>query len=137
MGIGTIRLAARSVLDGVAGLNEVLARPPDGVSVVPCAWLGDATATVAMGQLEVWTWTMPLTVVVARKAVYAMEQEATEALLDGIMTAIRGNFTLAGTTFGLNVTALREGQVTVGGTEFVGFSLTLSIKEKSATTLEG
>lgn len=137
MGIGAIRQAARTVIDGAPGLNEVLARPPDSVSVVPCAWLGDATATVAMGALEVWTWTVPLTVVVARKAVYGMEQEATEALLDGIMSAIRSNFTLAGTTFGLNVTALREGQITVGGTEFVGFSLTMSIKEKTATTLEG
>jgi hypothetical protein len=137
MGIGAIRLAARTVLDGVPSLNEVLARPPDNVAVVPCAWLGDATATVAMGQLEVWTWTLPLTVVVARKSVYAMEQEATEALLDGIMTAIRSNFTLAGTTYGVVVTALREGQVTVAGTEYVGFSLTLSIKEKAATSLEG
>lgn len=137
MGIGAIRLAAQAVIAGAPGLNEVLARPPDSVSVVPCAWLGDATATVAMGALEVWTWTVPLTVVVCRKSVYGMEQEATEALLDGIMGEVRSNFTLAGTTFGMNVTGLREGQITVGGTEYVGFSLTMSIKEKAARTLEG
>jgi hypothetical protein len=137
MGIGAIRLAARAVIAGAPGLNEVLARPPDSVSVVPCAWLGDANATVSMGALEVWTWTVPLTVVVARKSIYAMESAATEALLDGLMTVIRSNFTLAGTTFGLNVTAMREGQVTVGGTEYVGFSLTMVIKEKTARTLEG
>lgn len=137
MGIGAIRLAARSVVAGAPGLNEVLARPPDAIGTTPVAWLGDATAEVTMGASEVWTWTVPLTVVVARKAIYQQEQAATEALLDGIMTAIRANFTLAGTTFGLNVVALREGQVTVGGSEFVGFSLTFRIKEKSARTLEG
>ena len=137
MGIGAIRLAARSVIDGVAGINEVLARPPDSVSVVPCAWFGDATAAVSMGQLEVWTWTLPLTVVVARKGIYQMEQEATEALLDGILAQVRSNFTLANTTFGLNLTALREGAVTVGGTEYVGFSLNFTVKEKTSTTLEG
>ena len=137
MGISQIRTAARAVIDGVPGIGEALARPPDAVNVVPCAWFGDAQATVEMGALEVWTWTLPLTVVVARKAVYAMEQEATEALVAGIMTAVRANFTLANTTYGLNLTALREGQVLVGGTEYVGFTMVFSIKEKAATTLEG
>jgi hypothetical protein len=90
-----------------------------------------------MGALEVWTWTLPMTVVVARKSVYAMEQEATEALVAGIMTAVRANFTLANTTYGLNLTSLREGQVLVAGVEYVGFTMVFSIKEKIATTLEG
>lgn len=137
MGISSIRSAARTVIDGVAGINEVLARPPDAVNVVPCAWFGDAQAGVQMGALEVWTWTLPLTVVVARKSIYAMEMEATEALLAGIMTAIRSNFTLANTTYGLNLTSLREGQVLVGGVEYVGFTMVFSIKEKHPTTLEG
>ena len=137
MGISQIRTAARSVIDGVAGINEVLARPPDAVNVVPCAWFGDAQASVQMGALEVWTWSLPLTVVVARKSVYAMEMEATEALVAGIMTAVRSNFTLANTTYGLNLTGLREGQVTVAGVEYVGFTMQFSIKEKTATSLEG
>ena len=137
MGIAGIRSGIKAVLDATPGINEALAYPPDSVSAVPAAWVGDARATVQMGQLEVWTWTLPVTVVVARKAVYAMEQTATDALLDDVMTEIRSNFTLNGTTYGLNVTEMRQGTVTVGGTECVGFTLTLVVKEKAATTLEG
>lgn len=137
MGIGAIRAAARAALVTGTGLGEVLARPPDNVGALPSAWFGDATATVQMGSLEVWTWRLPLTVAVARKGVYAMESEAVEALLDGIMAKVRSNFTLGGTTFGWNIVEFREGVVQVGGVDLVGFTLTATVKEKTPRSYTG
>ncbi len=137
MGIASIRLAVRTLVDGAAGINEVLARPPESVGAVPVAWLGDATAEVTMGQSEVWSWTLPLTVAVARKANYAMEQEATEGLIAALMAQVRTNYTLAGTTFGLALVRFQEGIVRVGDTELVGFTMVFRVKEKTAQTLTG
>lgn len=137
MGVAAIRAAAAAVLDGVPALAEVLAYPPDNVGPIPCAWFNEARAVVTMGASEVWEWTLPLTVVVARKAVYGQELAAVEALIDDLMTAIRANYTLNGLTYGLNLVAAREGTVGIAGVDHVGFTLEFRVKEKSARTLGG
>lgn len=132
-----ILAAFRSVIDGVSGIGEVLPRPPDTIGALPCAWLTTDGADIQMGALEVWTWRMRLTVVVQRTVSYGMEQAALEPYRDAIMTAIRSNYTLGGLTFGLNATGYQLGRVLIGGSEYLGFSLTFSVKEKSATSLVG
>ncbi len=137
MGVARIRTAAAGIVRGVGGINEVLAYPPESVGSLPVAWFGNAVATVRMGASESWTWDLPLTVAVARKAVYAMEAAATEALIDGLMAAIRANYTLGGESNGLNLVELREGVVNIANTDLVGFTMRFMVKEKHAVTLEG
>lgn len=127
----------RTTLDSVAGLNEVLARPPDAIGALPAAWITIDGADVVMGALEVWTWRLNVTVVVARTNIYAMEQAALEPYRASIMDAIRANYTLNGSTYGLNVTSYRLGTMNIGGSDYAGFTLSLSVKEKSATSLTG
>lgn len=133
----TILAALRTTLDSVSGLNEVLARPPDTIGALPAAWVTIDGADVVMGALEVWTWRLNITVVVARTNIYAMEQAALEPYRAAIMDAIRSNYTLAGSTFGLNVTSYRLGTTTIGGSDYAGFVLSLNVKEKTATSLVG
>lgn len=135
MSLMQIRTDLAALLGAVNGFGDVLTYSPDTIGALPACWLGDAQADVAMGALEVWTYTLPVTCVVSRRGLYEQERRATEALVAGIMTAVRANYTLGGTTFGLNVTNYREGVVTVGGDLYVGFTLTMQIKEKHARTL--
>ncbi len=133
----TILAAFRTAIDSVAGIGEVLARPPDGIGALPAAWLTTEGAEVQMGALEVWTWQMKLTVVVSRVGNYAQEQAALEPYRDAVMTAVRSNYTLNGLTFGLNLTTYRYGTVSVGGSDYHGFEMTFSVKEKSSQSLTG
>ena len=135
MSLTQIRADLAALLGTVPDIGDVLAFSPDTIGALPACWIGDAVADVAMGALEVWSYTLPVTVVVSRRGLYEQERRATERLLAGIMTAIRANFTLSGTTFGLNVTNYREGVVQVGGDMYVGFTLTIQVKEKTARTL--
>lgn len=132
-----ILAALRTALDGVSGIGEVLARPPDTIGALPAAWITIDGADVAMGALEVWTWRLNVTCVVQRTNLYAMEQAALEPYRASIMDAIRANYTLGGLTFGLNVTGYRLGTTVIGGSDYAGFTLSLSVKEKSATSLVG
>lgn len=129
--------ALRTAIDTVAGIGEVLARPPETIGALPAAWFTIDGADIAMGALEVWTWRINITVVVARTNHYAMEQAALEPYRAAVMDAIRANYTLNGLTFGLNVVGYRLGTVNIGGSDYAGFVLSLQVKEKSATTLTG
>jgi len=133
----TILAAFRTAIDSVAGIGEVLARPPDGIGALPAAWLTIEGADVQMGALEVWTWRLKLTVVVSRVGNFAQEQAALEPYRDAVMTAVRSNYTLNGLTFGLNLTTYRYGTVNVGGSDYHGFEMTFSVKEKSSQSLTG
>lgn len=135
MSLTQIRTDLAAVLATVPDIGDVLTFSPDSIGALPACWIGDAIADVAMGALEVWTYTLPITCVVSRRGLYEQERLATERLVAGIMTAIRADFTLSGTTFGVNVTNYREGMVTVGGDQYVGFTLTCLVKEKTARTL--
>lgn len=133
----TILAALRTALDTVSGIGEVLPRPPDTIGALPCAWLTIDGADIQMGALEVWTWRMRLTVVVQRTANYGMEQAALEPYRESVMAAIRTNYTLNGITYGLNATEYQLGRIVVGGSEYLGFSIRLSVKEKTSQSLTG
>ncbi len=116
----------------VADGGEVLPYAPDAANVFPCMWLADATAEIDMSMsLRTFDYTLPLTVAVARKAVYGEERAAATSLLEEVIAQLDSNFTLGGTTFGLQATQLREGAIgPIGGETLVGFTLFLRIKQK-------
>lgn len=137
MSADTIRTSLAAVLSTVTGIGDVLAYPPDSIGALPAAYIADIRADVAMGSLEVWTYSVPLVVMTARKYSYRDERASLGAIRDAIMTAVRSNFTLSGTTYGIGVVGYEEGTITVGNDPYVAFTLTFSVKEKSGRTLTG
>ena len=109
--------------------------PPEFVAIVPMIWLGDAAGTVTMGDREIWSYDLPLTVAVHRQADYNEESVAVAGFVENVMQAIRSNYTLDNRTMGLAVVGFREGNVQIGEEKFVGFTLTLKIKETHAQQL--
>lgn len=132
MSIVDVRVAFReNILDPLVGtwLGEALAYPPDGVGATPLAYLGDAVAVVTTGMSdEIWAWTLPLTVLVTRTAVYGSELAVVEAVLDALLAQIRANFTLAGLTMGLRFTDVREGQIRIADVPYVGLTIVFHVK---------
>ena len=135
MDLLSIRTDLSELLATVDGIAAVADYPPDFVAIVPMLWLGDAEGTVTMGDREIWTYNMPLTVAVHRSADYGTESIAVASFIENVMQAIRSNYTLDNTTMGLAVVGFREGTVNIGEEKFVGFTLTLKIKETHATQL--
>lgn len=130
-----IRTDLSELLSTVDGISAVADYPPNFVAIVPMAWLGDAEGTVVMGDREIWTYNLPLTVAVKRDADYEEERVSVAGFVENVMQAIRSNYTLDNQTMGLAVTLFREGIVNIGEEKFVGFTLTLKIKEVHATQL--
>lgn len=129
-----VTLLTPLVVDG----GEVLPYPPDVANVFPAIWLADATCQVNTSMSDrVFDWTLPLTVAVARKAVYAEERAAVTDLMEDILAAIDANFTLGGTTYGVRATEIREGAILLGGESLVGFTIFFSVKQKPATAITG
>lgn len=120
----------------VTGGGEVAPYMPDAVNVFPSIWLGDSRAKVSQAmQFRTWTFTMPITVAVARKAVYAEERAASAGLLDAVVDRIDSDFSLGGTTFGLEIVEFVEGAIgPIAGEELVGFTVFLNVKYKPAFT---
>lgn len=142
MSIVDVRAAFKAlILDPLVGssLGEALAYPPDGVGATPLAYLGDAVATITAGMSdEVWSWTLPLTVIVTRTAVYGSELQAVEAILDAILAQVRSHFTLGGLTLGLRYTDAREGQIRIADVPYVGVTIVFQVKpQKIAVTYTG
>lgn len=121
----------------VADGGEVLPYAPDAANVFPCVWLADATARIDHDMsLRIWNYTLPLTVAVARKAVYGEERAAATVLVEEVIAQLDSDFTLGGTTFGLKPAEFREGPIgPIGGEMLVGFTLFLAIKQKIALNL--
>ena len=135
MSILAVRAALTAVVAAVPGVNEARAYPPDTVGVMPLAYLGDALAMVTEGMSqEVCDWTLPLTLVVQRVVDYGGEMAAAEALMDDVLAAIRADYTLGGTTFGVRLTDVREGQLRIAEVPVVGMTLTFRIKTKTTVT---
>ena len=132
MSILAVRAALTAVVAAVPGVNEARAYPPDKVGMMPLAYLGDALAMVTEGMSqEVCDWTLPLTLVVQRVVDYGGEMAAAEALLDAVLAAVRADYTLGGTTFGVRLTDIREGQLRIAEVPVVGMTLTFQIKTKA------
>lgn len=135
MSILAIRAALTTIVAAVPGVNEARAYPPDKVGVVPLAYLGDAVAMVTEGlSQEVVDWSLPLTLVVQRVVDYGGEMAAAEALTDAVLAAIRADYTLGGTTFGVRLTDIRQGQLRIAEVPVVGMTLTFRVKTKAAVT---
>lgn len=135
MSIAAIRAALTAIVAAVPGVSEARAYPPDTVGVMPLAYLGDALAMVTEGMSqEVCDWTLPLTLVVQRVVDYGGEMAAAEALLDAVLAAVRADYTLGGTTFGVRLTDVREGQLRIAEVPVVGMTLTFRIKTKTTVT---
>lgn len=129
MSVVDARQALAAMLAAVPGVAEAVAYPADTVGPTPLAYLGDGICAVTQGMSdEVETWTLPLTVIVARQAVYGQELQATETLLADLKTALRSHVTLGGAAQAVRLTEIREGQIVIGGVPFVGMTLTLALK---------
>lgn len=135
MDLLAIRTSLSELIATVDGIAAVADYPPDFVAIVPMAWLGDSDGTVTMGDREIWTYNMPLTVAVHRSAEYHDESVAVASFVENVMVAIRANYTLDNKTMGLAVVGFREGTVNIGEEKFVGFTLTFKIKETHDTQL--
>lgn len=116
------------VVDG----GEVAPYAPDAVNAVPSIWLGDARANVStVVSFRTWTYRIPVTCAVKRQAVYGEERAAATALLDDVVAALATDYSLGGTTYGLEIEEFVEGVVgPIGGEELVGFTIFLRVKEK-------
>ena len=135
MSILAVRAALTAVVAAVPGVNEARAYAPDKVGMMPLAYLEDALAMVTEGMShEVCDWTLPLTLVVQRVVDYGGEMAAAEALMDDVLAAIRADYTLGGTTFGVRLTDVREGQLRIAEVPVVGMTLTFRIKTKTTVT---
>lgn len=117
----------------VVGGGEVSPYFPDAVNVVPALWLADARGTIKRGMSDVtFDYALPLTGAYARKAVYGEERAAGTALMIAALDLILADHSLGGLITLVQPTGFTEGIVgPVGGEELVGFTITLSIKEKN------
>jgi hypothetical protein len=122
----------------VGGVEASLPYPPDGLpEPLPLAYLGEARSPVVMGAREKHRWTVPLTLVVARKAEYGRELAAVEAFDALVMAWFRANITLGGAVLTVSVTEIREGVVSLAQTDHVGVTWTLLVHEIASTNLSG
>jgi hypothetical protein len=102
-------------------------QPPE---IVPAAWLGDSTGTIAQAGLEIWVHTLPITVAVHDAGVAEMERAAVEAFLAAIVAQLRRHVTLTSNDVFLAVTAYEEGVIAFQGKTYRGFTLTAELTEK-------
>lgn len=106
---------------------------PDAANVLPSLWLADARGTIKRAMSDVtFDYSLPLTGAYARKAVYAEERATGTALMIAALDLILADHSLGGLITLMQPTGFTEGIVgPVGGEEFVGFTIALSIKEKN------
>ena len=138
MNLPAIRTALADALTSTGAVRKVFDRAPEQPpQVTPAAWFGDATAEITMGSSEMWVYDLPLTVAVNRRGAVEQEREAIDATLLPILEALRLNFTLGATTYGVPYSRYQEGAVTFANETYFGFTLTLRPKVKAAVTLSG
>lgn len=134
MQLAQLRQQVVAVVGGAAGIKGVLPYAPDAVDSGPVAWLGDAVAEVTMGQAELWSWTLPLTVAVPRNARYGDEQVVLEGVIAAVMDRVRANYVPAD-TMGLSVVRLTQGTAGPDGAKFAAVTFWFRVKQRFAATL--
>lgn len=140
--ITAIREALASVLAGdaglqAAGLKSVDAYPPASIRNGG-AWVGFFDDAVEFSQRELHLYTVPVTFVVNLNAQHQRGLQATEPTIDAALAALRSHQGLGiETVMRTEVTRVQQGIWDVGGTQFIGFQLTLLIKESFGATYSG
>jgi len=140
--IAAIRAALANVLASdatllAAGLTGVDAYPPASVRNGG-AWVGFVDDEVEFGPRELHLYTVPVTFVVNLNAQHQRGLQATEPMIDAALAALRANQGLGvNTVMRTEVTRVQQGVWDVGSTQFVGFQLTLLIKESFGATYSG
>jgi hypothetical protein len=134
--IGDIRTALASVITAANGVKTVNPYPPEQVTTNGTVWIGFFDDAVTFSNRELHLYTVPVAVIVNRNARLGQALKDTEPVIDTILAQIRVHQKL-----GLNdvmrteVTRVRQGTIKVGDVDFVGFEITLVIKESFGATL--
>lgn len=129
-------LAADATLKA-AGLTGVDPYPPASVRNGG-AWVGFFDDAVEFGPRELHIYTVPVTFVVNLNAQHQRGLQATEPLIDAALAVLRANQGLgSATVMRTEVTRVQQGVWDVGATQFIGFQVTLQIKESFGATLGG
>lgn len=137
--ITAIREALTSVLTDPAlrdlGLKTVEPYPPAKLAG-GSAWIGFFDDDVHASQRELHIYTVPLTVVVQLNAQHRQGLQNTEPLIDAVLAVIRVNQKMAGApeVYRVEPVRIQQGVWMVGQVEFIGFQVTLVIKETFGAT---
>lgn len=135
--IENIRAGLKTVLDGVTGIQQVVAYPPEKVTANGTAWIGFFDTGILAGPREVHVHSVPVTVIVNRNGRLPAGLEATEPVIDAALAAIRANQSLGAVgTDRVQVTRIQQG-VWGDPPDLVGFQLTLQVKESFGATYGG
>ena len=143
--ITAIRTALAGVLAAdatliAAGLTSVDPYPPAAVRNGG-AWVGFFDDAVEFSPRELHLYTVPVTFVVNLNGQHQRGLEATEPMIDAALAVLRANQGLGiSTVMRTEVTRIQQGVWAVGGVgngEFIGFQLTLQIKESFGATYGG
>lgn len=143
MHIPQIRAALAQVAAGTPGIQTALPYPPRQVGPLPMAWVGELRARVDMGNLEIWTWRCPVTLVLRNTNDYGKELASAEKLLADLMERIRVNYQMFAQLppnidlLGLNVEEVIEGMARVGNDEYPGWTLVVNLQEIVTVGLQG
>lgn len=140
--ITAIREALAAVLAEDAGLQAVGLTSVDPYPPASIrnggAWVGFFDDAVEFSQRELHLYTVPVTFVVNLNAQHQRGLQSTEPMIDAALAVLRSHQGLGiATVMRTEVTRVQQGVWDVGGTQFIGFQLTLLIKESFGATLTG
>lgn len=131
-----IRDAACQVLAPLVGtgdgkLRAVLPYAPQQFAPLPLAYFGQARLTsLTAGQKEVWRWRLPLTVLMVQLGDFEQEMRYLTPFMGQIQGLIRLNLSLNDTIDSFRLTDADEGILSVGGIEYVGFTMYFDVVDK-------
>lgn len=137
MSLTAIRNAATVVVDGVSGIDQVVAYPPEQAPNVITAWFGNATFEITKSGSQLWTYLVPLTVVIPRQGVIEAQLAKIEPLLLAVIQAFDANITLGNICNGFNPLGGEQGYVPFPEGAVPGFTVTFRAHEKRNVTLTG
>lgn len=126
-----IRAALESVLLGIESIKSASGWPTDNVGAQPFAFCGFDDEAVTMGGRELSIYSVPITVLVARKGGNLPNQvKAVQAVIEELKDAIRPNQSLGlpGFVYRTAYTRFEKGIYSFAGTDYVGVIATLDIK---------
>lgn len=140
--ITAIRTALRDLLaDDIPlknlGLKNVDEYPPATIRNGG-AWIGFFDDAVEFSQRELHLYTVPVTFVVNLNAQHRQGLQATEPMIDAALAVLRAHQGLGlQDVMRTEVTRIQQGVWSVGNDQFIGFQLTLLIKESFGATYSG
>jgi hypothetical protein len=136
--IGDIRSALAAVIAAADGVKTANPYPPEQVTTDGTAWIGFFDDAVTFSNREMHLYTVPVAVIVKRNARLGQALKDTEPVIDAVLAEIRVHQKLGlPDVFRTEVIRVRQGTIRVGDVDFVGFEITLNIKESFGATLSG